>query len=668
MTHVEAELHKPQQRWERPAGALDSVPSPRAPATPHRARQRAALSALDLLLSLAPPGAPLPDDPGSLRYLARHDHDDAPGLETPDWLIEACEAHGIEPEGGWCGAPTREGARETRPQSCASCESTVESAYTHGILSPEDLLDILPAHLLLALPHNWRRRAFAGAWRRVVAGHLERELGADTDAWLRLAAAATEAERSGRTSPDHRCGSGGGPGGGATWPELVARSRTGAPTAADPADGIASAEGLPPRTPAPATPEEALRLLGHGNHLWSWPAGTLLCLAEPEVIAALLPRLGPDAPWLLAAYLLRHDRTPPAAFEQLLKLRDPAALRVLATQSRWLSDAYAARLADLRDPEVDLALLRNSHRSHLLLSIAMRPGPLVPVLLGALRSDPAALPPGGTLWLRSTEPDLIEAVFARTGGQLSLAQQLVGCLNLLRSGGPRRLSALVTAGHLGRAATRLCQKALAGPDPLAVIRARTALELSAAKLAKRLRLCERPWDTAEVLRRLAAEPDWDALEAEHKRDPLPHWDQVVNLPDAPLALKLRHARLLPEPAHDRLPLSLELTRARLRHGVGGPHHQPLTRQLDVLLEAGHLSGHYLVHEAAPATLVLWYLNAALRRADAPARIPAAVEAAAALVRDRLGTDREAWRRVTARLTERDPDWDPLAPVASLLTP
>ncbi|MFD4140145.1 hypothetical protein ACFWSO_14390, partial [Streptomyces sp. NPDC058572] len=635
-----------------PASEPPSVrpePQPSPPDAPVGARQRAALSALDLLLALAPGDVPLPDDPGSLRYLARHDHDDAPGLETPDWLMEACRAHGIRPDDGWCAAPTREGARTTRPQSCRSCARTVESAYAHGILQTDDLLDMLPARLLLALPHDWRRLSFPTAWSGALAARLDQELGSDADAWLRLAAAACDAasDRAPEAAPGEasegevpegeasegeasgaQCGRGGRRGGGATWPELLDRSRTRA--AVDPAalaawrEDIGMDDGRLFRTAAPTTPDSALRLLERGNHLWAWPPGTLLCLAQPEALAAVLPRLGADAPWRLAAYLLRYDRTPRAAFDHLLQLGDPEALRILATQSRWLNDELEDRLADLHDPAVDLALLRNSGHRHITLRVIMSPGPLTAGLLTELRSDPVATPPGGVLWLRSAEPDLIEEVFARMGKPLSLVQQLVGCLNLLRCGGPQRLSALVDAGRLGQAATRLCQKALAADDPLAVIQARAERELSTEKLAKRLRRCERHWQTADVIRRTAAEPDWKSLEAEHLREPIPHWDQLVNLPDAPLGLKLRHAERLPEPAYDRIPGRPELTRARLRHGLGGRHSEPLGRQLDHLLAAGHLSGRYLVHEAAPAALVLSYLNAARRRTDAPRQIRAAV--------------------------------------------
>ncbi|MEV0414112.1 hypothetical protein AB0I68_25680 [Streptomyces sp. NPDC050448] len=91
-------------------------------------------------------------------------------------------------------------------------------------------------------------------------------------------------------------------------------------------------------------------------------------------------------------------------------------------------------------------------------------------------------------------------------------------------------------------------------------------------------------------------------------------------------------------------------------------------RVDRLLTTGGLTGRDLVHEAAPAARILSYLNAARRRGDAPAEIRAAVDEVAALVGDRLGTDPAAWGRVTARLTERDPDRDPVCPVSCLMEP
>lgn len=63
-------------------------------------------------------------------------------------------------------------------------------------------------------------------------------------------------------------------------------ARSGAVPAASPGTSISGTAGR--------APEEAIKLLERGDHLWAWPAGTLLCLADTEAVDAVLPRLGLD--------------------------------------------------------------------------------------------------------------------------------------------------------------------------------------------------------------------------------------------------------------------------------------------------------------------------------------------------------------------------------------
>ncbi|MFD9675473.1 hypothetical protein ACFWAO_26685, partial [Streptomyces sp. NPDC059981] len=268
--------------------------------------------------------------------------------------------------------------------------------------------------------------------------------------------------------------------------------------------------------------------------------------------------------------------------------------------------------------------------------------------------------------LYSAEPDLIEEVFARQGADLGLVQQVVGCLHLLEHGGADRLAALVRRGTLGPAAARLCVKALAAADPAAVLRARAARELDPAKAVTRLRRIRHAWQVPAGLSPVPGGIDWGALEAAHGREPIPHWERIVNRSDAPADLRLRHAALVPEPGPDGLPDGAALTRARARYGLGRLHHCPLTTQLDGLLAEGPLTAADLLHVVAPAALVLAYLNAAARRTDAPPEAHTALADLAALVAARLGSDAAAWARVADRLTGRDPAWDPMSPVAALL--
>ncbi|WP_437109982.1 hypothetical protein [Streptomyces sp. enrichment culture] len=619
------------------------------PAAPVGERARSALGAFDLLVSLAPGGAaPLPDDRGVLRYLAAHREGDTPAWRHPEWLWRACEDQGLDDLVHPCETPTREEALAwLRDSEDRTAEGRVaERAFLYGVLDGDDLLHHLPASRLMDLPYDWDGLAFTTAWRRSVAAFLDRQLGTDPDAWLGLAAAAREAD------------------GTAPWPELLDRARRTGPR---PAEVLRERCGVPGEGPVPGDPEAALALLARGNHLWEWPLGALLCEAREEAVAAVLPRLGTYGPWLLAAYLMRNRPTPRAPFAHLLRLRDPAALRILSAQHRWLGDDAVRGLLDLRDPEVDLALLRTSHDRTVLRRLVARPGPATARLAADLRADPLAQPPGGTVWLESPEPDLVELLFARSGKRLNLAQQLVGCLSLLRHGGPRRLAALADGGLLGATATRLCQKALASDDPEAPLAARLRRELSAERLVKRLRGARHQWAAREIAVETPGPLDWSALEAAHRDDPLPGWDELVRRPDAPHGIRLRHAGLLRVPPRDGVPLGRELTVARLRCGLGFHHREPVDAVLDHLLESAQLTGRDLVHEAAPAAVVLAYLNRARLRRDAPAEVRVAVAETERLVGERLGGDAPAWRRVAARLTEREPDWEPLAPVPSLLS-
>ncbi|MET8506586.1 hypothetical protein ABZV60_18315 [Streptomyces sp. NPDC004787] len=656
----EAPAHEPAGRPEdRPAAAAPSAPpQPSAPATarPFRRGDRVlALAALDLLLSLAPDDAPRPTDPEVLRALTVHEPATAPGLATPAWFAAACAAHGIPAsEDGYAyEMPGLADVRSPLPETYGSGAQHFERAYAQGALPAEELLAVLPARRLLLLPYDWQRLAFADAWRAALARRLRTALGTDPEAWLRLAATVTASEAAAEDL---------------TWAELLERARS----EARPAPGTGTVIGRP----RPTTPDEAIDLLAHGDHLWGWPEGTLLCLADPEVIAAVLPRLGPDGPWLLAAYLLRHDRTPRAALDRLLTDRDPEALRVLAAQSRWMERSGAVRqLVDLDDPEVDLALLRHGVSRTLLHRIVSRsrPGGGRPSLGGRVLADwragGAAWPAGGTAWLCSAEPDLVEALLDATGSRLGLAEQLLGSLRLFEHGGAKRLARLAARSALGRSATTVCAKALASADPAAVLRARLDRELAPEKLVRKLRRSRSAAHTRDLVASLPpGEPvDWPALEAAHAEEPLPHWQELVRLDGVPEDVRLRHAALLPEPGPDGLHGSARLTRERARYGLGGLYRHAPATQLDGLLAAGFLDASDLVRLAAPAARLLAYLGAAARRTDAPPQAAEARVLLADLVRSRLGTDPAAWHRVAERLTGLDPAWDPDSTVEALLT-
>ncbi|MFE2263215.1 hypothetical protein [Streptomyces griseosporeus] len=633
---------------EAPAAKPLSSPTPRRP------RQVHALAALDLLYSLAPEGAPRPADPEVLRALSAYEPGTAPGLATPRWFADACAAHGIpaSTDGFAYEAPSLAQVRARLPETYGSGAQHIERAYVQGVLPAEELLTLLPARRLLLLPHDWRRLAFADAWRAALARRLHAELGDDPDAWLRLAATVTASEAAAE---------------GLTWAQLLDRAQTGA-------DPAASADTTIGR-PRPGTPDEAIELLAHGDHLWAWPEGTLLCLADAEVVDAVVPRLGPDGPWLLAAYLLRHDRTPRAVLARLLADRDRRALRVLAAQSRWMHGSGAVeRLVDLDDPDVDLALLRHWIPRPLLHRIVSRsrPGTGRPSLgarvLADWRARGSARPAGGLTWLCSAESDLVEELLTREAPRLGLGHQLLGCLKLLEHGGADRLARLAGQGVLGRSATTVCAKALASADPAAVLRARLDRELAPEKLVRKLRRARHAAHARDLVESLPpGEPvRWSALEAAHAQEPLPYWQDIVRLDGVPEEVRLRHAALLPEPGPDGLPGSARLTRERARFGLGSTFRHAPTTQLDGLLTAGLLSGTDLIRLATPAAQLLAYLGAAARRTDAPPQTAQARALLTRLVRTELGTDPAAWHRVAERLTGLDSDWDPLSTVEALL--
>ncbi|MEV7505860.1 hypothetical protein [Streptomyces sp. NPDC093018] len=635
-----------------PAEPVTPAPEPAPRRTLRRLDRVHALAALDLLYSLAPDDAPRPKDPEVLRALTGYEPATAPGLAVPRWFTAACALHGI-PVPGDGPAPSLAQVRARLPETYGSGAQHTEHAYVQGVLPADELLTLLPARRLLLLPHDWRRLAFTEAWRGALARRLRAELGTDPDAWLRLAATVTASEAASE---------------GLTWAELVERARSGAAPAASADTSIGSST-------RPGTPDEAIRLLEHGDHLWAWPEGTLLCLADAEVVDAVLPRLGPDGPWLLAAYLLRHDRTPRIALDRLLAGRDREALRVLAAQSRWMKRSGGVeRLVDLDDPDVDLTLLRHwmprpaRHR----IVARSRPGAGRPSLgarvLADWRAGGAARPVGGSMWLCSGELDLVEELLEREGSRLGLGHQLLGCLRVFEYGGADRLARLAGRNVLGPSAATVCVKALASADPAGVIRARLDREIAPDRLLRKLRRAQSAPRARDLVASLPpGEPvDWAALEAAHAQEPLPYWQDIVRSDGVPEEVRLRYAASLPEPGPDGLPGGARLTRERARYGLGGDFHCAPSTQLDGLLSAGLLDGADLVRLAAPAALLLAYLGSAARRTDAPPEAAEARTVLADLVRSGLGTDPAAWHRVAARLTGLDADWDPLSTVEALL--
>ncbi|MGW4886961.1 hypothetical protein [Streptomyces murinus] len=129
----------------------------------------------------------------------------------------------------------------------------------------------------------------------------------------------------------------------------------------------------------------------------AWPGGTLLRVADAEVVDTVRPRPGPDRRGLLAACLLRYDRTPRVTLDRLLSGRDREAARPRRPVPLDEAVRGSDRLIDLDDLDVDLALLRHRlprtavHR----IVARSRPGAGRPLLAARVRpSGVPGAPPG----------------------------------------------------------------------------------------------------------------------------------------------------------------------------------------------------------------------------------------------------------------------------------
>ncbi|MGW6919236.1 hypothetical protein ACWGB8_36290 [Kitasatospora sp. NPDC054939] len=621
------------------------------PQHPEGPDRRAALGAVDLLLTLdaeipmdAAAVPPVPEDPALLRFLARTAHEDRPG-GLPPWLLDACpEAVDDDPEGrsgGWA-----------------------DSWYLAGGADEDEVLEVAPALVLAVPPPDWQQTALLVAAERALTRLLRQECGTDPDAWLRLLAALHEQPVTTRL----------------TWPALIAEARDTAEArdAAEDRDAAEARAGAGDREDAgradgsrPADDPAALLAAAAAEQVDSYAVGhpfvpwlpaEALLYADEAAVARLLPLLGPVLPLLLARRLARRSRRPQALLARLAVHGDPAV---------------TAELARLRGPELPEPLVRRM--------LARSELPVVHALLvhhpdPAVRARAAAHPAPGLDGLaaglpdrylvgaiRSTCPRMVELGLVRAGHRLRVPEQLLGALNLLRYGGPQRLAALADDDRFGRAVTSSVRRALASADPLRTLEARTAKEFTAARLVTRLhRLASRGRHGAAHCRFLPYDFDWALLEAEHARRPFALWPHLVDHPDTPVEVALRHRAALSDAAEIRWWDTPELYTARTAHGFGRLADGRLAVVLDEALGRGLLSGRDLVRTAAPAARILRYLSGALARTDSPGEPIAEAAAELAGLMGLVG-GAPAWQRVFDGLTGRLPDWDDHLTVAELLT-
>ncbi|MEU9792179.1 hypothetical protein AB0E27_16420 [Streptomyces sparsogenes] len=620
--------------------------------------RRSALAAIDTLRGLSRGAPPPPADEGVLRALAATHVTFWPGARFPDWVREAWEAW----DGRGIADPLRPGPAPDPRRALErlrgdhvwsdglgineTLRGELDTAWLAGTISGPALLAAIPARYTMPVWRQSGSPAMRGL-ERTLRTFLAGALGTDTDAWLRLATAAEEV----RTLP--------GADRDATWPDLLARA---ADTPADPARIVPYAK---------VTGGAREKLLRYGE--WTWPAGEVLRRApDAKVLDVLLPLLPDHTGWLLALYVVAQRQPAPlAVVEHLIGRGDREAL-VLLAEWRDLDPAAHRALRAHGDPEVHLGLLAPH--------FSLGPEEARQVLDGSVPLAPyVARIPGNAYpdLLHAAEPELIEAAFTHDRGRFKTAEQLVGCLNTLRCGGPGGLSALLATGRVGPAVTRMCRQALASTDPLATLEERARRELTTKKLASRLRKVRTTVGFADTDRLLALFPDidWQLLEAEHAREPFAFWSAVVGHAATPSAVAARHADAIlrdrrgsrrRRPARDA-----EIARGMARHGLGASDWRAITPRADRLLADGLLTADDLVSLAAPADRILGYLGSALRRADAPTPARAAAERIAGLVATHLdGSDDPdaAWQRVYVRLAGQDPRWPRAGSIEATLAP
>ncbi|MDX3230021.1 hypothetical protein [Streptomyces sp. ME19-01-6] len=618
------------------------------------AGQRSALAGIDTLRGLSRGAPPLPTDEGVLRRLAATHVTFWPGARFPAWARDAWEGRGIadplrlvpEPDTRRVLSRLREdriwsdklGINET-------LRGDLDTAWLAGTVTGPDLLATIPARYTMPVWNRSESPAMHGL-ERTLDTFLAGALGTDTDAWLRLMTAVEEV----RTLP--------GADRDATWPDLLARA---ADTTPDPRRIVPYAK---------VTGRARENLLRWRE--WTWPAGEVLRRApDAKILDALMPLLPDHTGWLLALYVVaQRQAAPEAVVEHLIGRGDRETLVMLAEWADVDLPTHRALLAH-GDPEVHLALL-GPH-------LCTGPEEARRVLDGSVPLAPyeSAIP--GNAYpelLHAAEPELIEAAFTHDRGRFKPPEQLVGCLNMLRRGGPARLSALLATGRVGPAVTKMCQQALASADPLATLEKRAQRELTTKKLATRLRKVRSTLGFPDTERLLALFPDidWAYLEAEHAREPFGFWSAVVGHATAPSAVAARHADAIlgdRRPSYRRRPArDPEVARGMARHGLRASDWRAITLRADRLLADGLLTDRDLVSAAAPADRILGYLGSALRRPDAPPQARAATERIAGLVATHLdGSDDPdaAWQRAYARLAGQDPQWPRSSSIEATLT-
>ncbi|TJZ54285.1 hypothetical protein FCH28_14050 [Streptomyces piniterrae] len=606
------------------APAPARTPAPALTHAEQRERERildphAALASAHLLRTLVA-GAPLPTDPAVLDVLAATLTSDVPGLSHPDWLVEACDRH-ASPD-------TRRRLAETMTERSGKPDLL---ACRQGIVAPSEMVARTPVREMSPLPGDWFTRqvpaeAAVRAARRLVADRL----GTDPERWLRALAAMDTADWAERPFTD-----------------LLDHGS---------ADAV-------PTVPTVLTPAGAGLLLHAGT----------------DALAAVLPRLDAQATLTLTERARATHYLPDPFLDHLFTHDDRAALLVLARSSRRRD--LNLRLLTVDDPTINATLYGDRYNSSSTVEIrrivlSRRPQgrtadgpddllPLAPELRERLLKT-AYFDKRSAKYHRvqveAADLELVEHALTSWGKRVPLPDHLLAARNTLRHGGPDRLRSLIDRGLLSVGAAKVATKALSAPDPDAVLTARLDKELSTERLVAKLRTCGE-YEHEEILD-LPYTRDWDVLIQAHGQEPFRSrvWATIARLPDAPDELAPAAfeywSNFIDRTLTDRGP-------SWARAAIGNIPNLSLQREewaavLDALLERGLLSGKEFVHGGAMANRMLHYLAEASVRQEVPTTLQTAVQDAtselAALAGKLLGTDDEAWQRLFAALTGKDPYW------------
>lgn len=271
------------------------------------------------------------------------------------------------------------------------------------------------------------------------------------------------------------------------------------------------------------------------------------------------------------------------------------------------------------------------------------PDGLVEYLLNA--TGPKLLPA-----LRAPFPSVVRHALKSLGDRAGLDDQLAACRAMLTYGGVAELAELAELPALRPVVAELVRRAVAAPDPAAVLESASVSEatdetaapapassapaLSGAALVSRLR--EVKWTRDEFP---LGHVDWEPLLAEHRREPLPNGAllMLAARQDCPDEIVLAAYREAPRHLPGTSPLPWQLL-------TDGDWNDSYSRfNLAKLLGRGIHSGEYQVTrvlaEIRPARTVL----NSLPHDEAPVR-----EALARLVAE-LGDDFAAWRALYSLL-------------------